>query len=479
VADSQRRVADAQRDIAQQRFNQLRQLANQQVFKYHDQIENLPGATKARQSLLVDAAAFLDSLDKDSASDPNLAYELAGTYYRISRLQGVDSSINTGEHDLAQDNLSKALALTRRYVDLPQMSLEALGLAINIHVSQGELWQRSGRMAQAEAALLEGLPILQRALARSPKDNWALASAISLHGVHARILGSSLAYAALGRWADACAAADRARAAAEATLAADPGNNYAPDSLAFTLGEQAQCRMLSGKADEAVILFGQQVGIRDQMAAKYPDDMDFRYQRSISRGNLARALSAQGQHMAARQSLDEALQLARTAVAADAGNQAGALRIQALEAGRVPLLLAAGETAAARAQADAVLLLVPTLVPTDDGKRFGAARARAEALVWAARAWRSEQPRRALAMAQEAAALMQPGAPDDDNVTRRWLLAQALGEQALAGVALGDAGAAATLAAQAQALWQQPLPAGGPPPSLRPWIEPVKALVAR
>ena len=507
VADAQRRVADAQRDIAQQRFNQLRQLANQQVFKYHDQIENLPGATKARQSLLVDAAAFLDSLDKDSASDPELAYELAGTYYRISRLQGVDSSINTGEHDLAQGNLSKALALTRRYVDLPQMSLEALGLAINMHVSQGELWQRSGRMAQAEAALLEGLPILQRALARDPKDNWALASAISLHGVHARILGSSLAYATLGRWADACAAADQARTAAEATIAADPTNNYAPDSLAFTLGEQAQCRLLSAKADESAALFKQQVDIRDAMATRYPDDMDFRYQRSISRGNLARALSAQGQHSAARQTLDEALQLARAAVAADAGNQAGALRVQALEALRVPLLMAAGETAAARAQADKVL----AALPAGDGKSFGAARTRADALVWAARAWRSEQPRRALAQAQEAAALMQPRSPDDDNVTRRWLLALALGEQALATVAMGDAGAAATLAAQALALWDQPLPAGGqpplpvgaqpplpvgaqpplpvgaqpplpaggPPPSLRPWMEPVKALAAR
>ena len=47
-----------------------------------------------------------------------------------------------------------------------------------------------------------------------------------------------------------------------------------------------------------------------------------------------------------------------------------------------------------------------------DGKSFGAARTRAEALVWAARTWRSEQPRHALLMAQEAAAPMQPRTPD-------------------------------------------------------------------
>ena len=74
---------------------------------------------------------------------------------------------------------------------------------------------------------------------------------------------------------------------------------------------------------------------------------------------------------------------------------------------------------------------------------------------------------------------MPPPRPDDDNITRRWLLAQALGEQALATVAMGDASAAAAFAAQALALWEQPLPPGGPPPSLRPWMEPVKALVSR
>ncbi len=472
VALWQANLAQAQRDVAEQRFKQVRQLANQQVFKYHDQIENLPGATQVRQSLLVDAAAFLDSLDKDAGGDPQLAFELASTYYRISRLQGVDSSINTGEHDLAQVNLAKALALVPRFVSHPGMSSEALGLAINMHVSQGELWQRSGRMAQAETALLLGLPILELALKRDPKDTWTLASAISLHGVHARILGTNLAHATLGRWADACAAADRARAAAEATTLADPANRYAPDSLAFTVGEQALCQLLAGKAEEAVALFTRQVQLRDQMALAFADDMDFRYQRSISRGNLARALSAQGQHGAALQMLALALSLAQEAAAADPGNRAGALRIDALEVTRLQLLLAAGERTAAREQADKVL----GRLAQGDSKNFAAARTRSEALLWAARASRIEQPRRALVMAQEAAVLMQPPRADDDNVTRRWLLAQALGEQALALTQSGDASVAAQAAREAMALWQTQPPSAGPPPALRPWMAAVASL---
>lgn len=57
---------------------------------------------------------------------------------------------------------------------------------------------------------------------------------------------ASWAHASAGRWKAACDAADRARAAAEATLKTDPINIYGPDSLAFAIAEQGQCRWLAG-----------------------------------------------------------------------------------------------------------------------------------------------------------------------------------------------------------------------------------------
>jgi tetratricopeptide (TPR) repeat protein len=472
VALWQAQVARAQKAVAEQRFAQVRQLANQLVFKYHDAIENLPGAAKTRETLLTDAAAFLDSLEPAAAGDPQFAYELASTWYRISRLQGVDTSINTGQHDQAQQSLARALTLAARYVDAPGMSTEALGVAINMHVSQGEVWARSGRMAQAEQALLQGLPILQRALTQDGRDTWTLASAITLHGVHARLLGSNLAGATLGRWRDACAAAGRASDAALATLAADPANRYGPDSLAFTVGEQAQCALLAGHIDEAETLFLRQVALRDLMAVRFDDDMDFRYQRAISRGNLARVRSAQGRHAEALQGLDEALQMMRAAAAADAGNAAGELRIDALLAARLELLVRAGDLAQARTLAAAIL---PKL-PAADAAHFGRQLTRASALLWAARAWRGQQPAQALALAREAAALMQPARDGDDNVTRRWQLAQALGEAAQAQQALRDTTAAARSAREALALWNLQPPAEGPPPALQPWVDAARAL---
>ncbi len=474
VALWQAQVARTQKAVAEQRFAQVRQLANQLVFKYHDAIESLPGATKVRDTLLTDAAAFLDSLEPAVGSpergDPQFAYELASTWYRISRLQGVDQSINTGQHDKAQQSLDKALAVSARYVDAPGMSTEALGVAINMHASHGEVWQRSGRMAEAEAALLKGLPILQRSLQQDARDSWTLASAVSLHGLHARILGNNPAFASLGRWQDACAAAARANDAALATLASDPANRYGPDTLAFTLGEQGQCALLAGELDPAETLLLRQVALRDLMAVRFPDDMDFRYQRGVARGHLARVWSAQGRHAEALAQLDEALRITQEAAAADAGNEAAAPRLQALQAMQLELLVQAGRLPAARQQATAVL----AALPAGDAKSFGAQRTRASGLLWAARAWHGAEPRRALGLAQEAATLMQATRAGDDNASRRWLLAQALGEQGEALRAAGDTVAAARAARDALVLWQAP--PGTVPPALQVWVDAARAL---
>lgn len=475
VALWQARVAEAARAAAEQRFVQVRQLANQLVFKYHDQIENLPGATKAREMLLTDAAAFLDQLRQAASDDPGLAEELAGTYYRISRLQGADQSINTGEHAAAEANLDKALALTRYYVDSKAASLTALANAVSMHVSKGEMFQRRGQMAEADAALSAGLPLVERALARDAKDGWALAGAITLHGIRARILGSQLGHASLGRWSEACASADRARAAADTAVATDPTNNYAPDSLAFTLGEQAHCRFLAGRTDEAAALFERQVGLRDQMAAKFPDDQDFRWQRAVARAHLVRLRAAQGRLAEARPLLDQARQIAQEAQAADPANAGGRGRLRAIETTQVELLLAEGRAAAARTAADGLL----ATWPEGAGTEFADRRPRAEALLWQARAWLPVQPSRALAAAREAQALLPPGRTADDNAARRWLWAQAVGEEAKALEALGQREPARTRAQAAFAAWHAPAADGRalpPPVPLLPWAEQARRL---
>lgn len=471
IALWQARVADQERAVAQQRFKQVRKLANQLVFKYHDQVENLPGAAKVREALLVDAATFLDNLHQAANDDPQLAHELANTYYRISRLQGVARSVNIGQYEAAETNLDKAIALTRRYVDRPDVPLQTLAEAVNMRTSKGEQWQRVGHMARADDALQEGLPLLQRALARDAKDTWALTSAIAFHGVRARIQGS-LMHASLGRWKAACASADQARAAAAATLAADPANIYGPDSLAFAMGEQAQCLLMAGQAEKAEALFAEQMALCDHNAERWPDDMDFRHQRATARANRARALAALGRMPQARKWLDQAQRMGAEALKLDPANAAAQLQRQVMGVISAQLHVMAGELPEARADAERAL----AGLATKPGAPFVDARWRAEALLWAARAWRPQQPHKAAALAEQAEALMQPQRANDDNATRRWMLALALCEGAQALAAQGNAAQARLVAAEGLALWLAPGGGDGPPPVLQPWAAPLWAL---
>jgi hypothetical protein len=470
LARWQAHVAEQQRVRAEQRAAQVRQLANQLVFKYHDQIQTLPGATSVRAALLADAAAFQDSLRADLGDDPLLAEELAGVYYRIARLQGLDAAINTGEFAQAEANLDKALNLAAAYAARPEAGVPTLAAAVDIHISDAERWQRRGQLARAEASLRQGQVLLERALAQAPEDTWALAAAISLHGVQARVLGNSLSHPNLGRWRQACDSADRARDAAETTLRADPGNVYAPDSLAFTLGEQAQCRLLAGQAEEAAQLLQRQVTLRDRMAQAMPDDIEFRYQRGVARAQWARARAALGQAVPAQALLDEARRLVQAAAAADPGNAAATRRLDAIALWQAELRWRAGDRAGTRVAALAALQGLRA-GPAD---AFGARQTRTEALLWAVRSGAA----RPAALLDEAQSLVDGDTRADDNASRRWLLAQIWGERARLAHEAGEAAAARAAARQAQGLWTQALPPEGLPPLLRPWADAAERLAA-
>src|SRR5262249_25240739 len=73
---------------AERRFNQVRQLAKTVLFDINDQIADLHGSTKARQSIVRTGLEYLASLSADGRNDPDLQAELATAYKRIGDVQG-------------------------------------------------------------------------------------------------------------------------------------------------------------------------------------------------------------------------------------------------------------------------------------------------------------------------------------------------------------------------------------------------------
>jgi serine/threonine protein kinase len=103
--------AEQQRALAENRFSEVRELANAVIFKYHDAIAALPGSTATREMLVRDATRYLDNLAKESAENPALQRELALAYIKLGDVQGKAYAANIGDTAGAVDSYRKAAAL--------------------------------------------------------------------------------------------------------------------------------------------------------------------------------------------------------------------------------------------------------------------------------------------------------------------------------------------------------------------------------
>ena len=73
----QAREARAAQKRAEQRFADVRKLANALLFDYHDAITHLRGARPVRERMVRDALGYLDGLDRESDAEASLQRELA------------------------------------------------------------------------------------------------------------------------------------------------------------------------------------------------------------------------------------------------------------------------------------------------------------------------------------------------------------------------------------------------------------------
>jgi len=117
-------VAKRERARAEMHFNDVRRLANTFLFDVHDAIEELPGATQARQILVENSLRYLDGLAKESADDPSLMRDLAAAYEKVADVQGGFHSTNLGDAHGAQHNYEQALNLRKALLAQDPRNLE-------------------------------------------------------------------------------------------------------------------------------------------------------------------------------------------------------------------------------------------------------------------------------------------------------------------------------------------------------------------
>ncbi len=113
IALWQAKVARTERDRAERRFADVRQLSNSLLFELSPKIERLPGSIEAREILVSRALEYLDSLAAEAQNDAQLQAELAAAYEKIGDLQGNPTNPNFIELEAAIVSYEKANAMRR------------------------------------------------------------------------------------------------------------------------------------------------------------------------------------------------------------------------------------------------------------------------------------------------------------------------------------------------------------------------------
>ena len=216
VAIWQAQVATAERQRAEQRFGEVRQLANALIFEIHDAVAPLAGSTPVRRTIVDRALGYLERLAAEAQGDPALQLELARAYIQIGKVQGVPGSANLGDREGAIQSFQKAQSLIE---PLAQSQNPAADVVDNFIEATRRL---SSTLLQLTERRDEGILQARKAVAvaeayhrRRPTD------------VKARNLLASSSFAAAGAigWPDSMADWKRAGALYDSLLADHPDDS--------------------------------------------------------------------------------------------------------------------------------------------------------------------------------------------------------------------------------------------------------------
>lgn len=163
------RIARRERDLAQQRFNDVRDLARQVIFDLQTKLAALPGTTQVRKDLVATAINYLDALAKDRYADEGLQRELATAYLRIGDIQGNPSKQNLGEFPAALESYAKAERLARALAERQPsgQSQRLLGDAL-IAQAYGAFFANDNAKGTAKA--MEALRVARERARSEPAD---------------------------------------------------------------------------------------------------------------------------------------------------------------------------------------------------------------------------------------------------------------------------------------------------------------------
>ncbi|MBI4905948.1 MAG: protein kinase [Acidobacteria bacterium] len=308
-------VARRERDIAEQRYQEVRQLAAQ-LFSVEQDIAVLPGGTKAREQIVRTATEYLEKLSAEAGDDLVLRGELADGYRKVADIQGGFRGLNLGMTAEAQTNLSRASALLHSVLQQQPNDAKTVRAALEIADLQSRIYHGQKRSAELSAALppLASLAARYEPLAANTPQELDF-----LGGIHQSLAAG---YRGTGRPADAIASSRRSVEFQRRALQAKDDDPKLRGNLSTSLAALGKALRSSGDIEGALHPARESMQLLEKMRPASANDFRFLVNLAAGHSDLAQLLAddigaSLGRTQEGIREYDACLQLGREALALD------------------------------------------------------------------------------------------------------------------------------------------------------------------
>jgi serine/threonine protein kinase len=246
-------VANRQRKIAEQRFAEVRQLANKFI-DLDARIRGLQGSTKVRMQMVSDSLQYLRSLESEGHVDKDLALDIAFAYVRVAHAQGDPTSPNLGQFAEAKESLSQASKFVDAILADDAKNRRALFIATTIAHDRMVLADTEGRHEESLAYAKDAASLIERFLSLGNTEPRDVYSMVYFYANVANVAADCR------RFDDAIRYCRRALEIAQPVKTARIAEGSIYDVLADTLRQ-------SGDLENALKTVNQAVELQEQQAA--------------------------------------------------------------------------------------------------------------------------------------------------------------------------------------------------------------------
>ena len=308
--------ANIERAKAEQRFEDVRKLANSVVFELHDSIENLPGSTPSRELLVTRALEYLDKLASEPESPNQLKMELADAYDKIGDIQGGLNTSQLGQHEKAFESYRKSLAIRETLVaSEPNNSEFRSKLATGYSKIADLLWLEI-KVKESEEMYQKSFELFSKLAAESPTDKEIRYKLAVCQHYLARILVVN------GKTQEGITNARQAVAHLEELSASNPNDEKFQQGLTVGYDRVAEIEQMAlHNYSEALLFYRKSQVISQKLLTADPQNTKLRRGVAVSFYNIAEVLEKLNKYQEALENSQKSLAIFTELLAADPKNE--------------------------------------------------------------------------------------------------------------------------------------------------------------